>query len=92
MENNYNTKNQFLPDYEISENSILDKYLPSKQTLKKTAITGLALLTIATAGASLSGCVAVDHNPNTAIYDNGTGGGEGGGAGGGAGGGSGGTI
>jgi hypothetical protein len=85
MENNYNTKNQCLPSYEISENSIIDKYLPSKQTLKKTAVTGLALLTIATAGASLSSCVAVDYNPNTTPYSDGAGGGAGGGSGNGSG-------
>jgi len=84
MKNNYNTKNPFLPNYKIAQDSIIDKYLPSKQTLKKTTITGLALLAIATTGVSLSSCVATTHNHNNDNYINvgGNGGGNGGGSGG----------
>ncbi|MBW2557742.1 MAG: hypothetical protein JRD69_02705 [Deltaproteobacteria bacterium] len=45
----------------------IEKYIPSKQTVKRAAVTGLAALTITTATATLTGCPHANQSPGA--YD-----------------------
>ena len=65
-----------------------EKYLPSKQTIKKYLATGLVALALTGAALSTSGCNGMQYVPyQEETYSNTHGGGNGGGGGGGPGGG-----